>query len=1084
MYIRELRLDGYGALSDVRLVFETPVTVLYGPNEAGKSTLLRFIRSMLYGFPTRKDPVERGEPANGGRHGGSLVLLDAAGREWLLERYAERGGGLVVRDDTGTELGMGQAEWERRYLGGIPERLFRQLFAVSLDELHELRTLQGEEIGNYLTNAGIAGGAALAAARRKLGTEMDRLYRPKGSTQEINRLLAEIKETEAAIRQSRDAVQSYNAAKQALAEVEDQLAAFERKLPVLRAQAAELQSACEMREWWLKRQALKLEEAETRSALPDPSADLLPEQAEARWTALLQERAAAAAKLGQAQADAAKIAAGREALKWHAELLEALPAIERLEQQREGIAARRDERAELEAERRVLDETVSGIIARISPDWGEGELQAFGGLTADHGVVDRLRHAFEETERASRTLQAELGRTIRAQEVAEAESGEEDETGRQEAGHGFVFALQSRNELRQAWDDLEDELRRYERARADALRTAGSTGANGGMAALPAGSRASRSGTRRAARPAPRAAYAIAAACAAAAVALPATAFTSLNVVLALVLLLVSGAVLLGAYRCRSGTVSAAASAETAAALDYRRKQLGERVERLLLHSHTAAAALLPEATEASVAVDEEVWRQLRSAVYEELDRLERADRLTGRQQERKNRMQALALERTALEREAARLREKDGELQAEWRMWLARTKLPRHLLPDSLPQLLHLAEQGQATLRQRLRTLDRIGTLDRTIGGFEQAAAALLERFPSFATADSAAAVQWLHREALKQQAIREDANRMDAMLAAAQATADEAQLALNEAEKQVQTMLSETQAADEAALALRLRIDDRCRSLRRDIREAQLRLEAGRGPEEVQRLYALLESRDAAALASLLEQAREELEAEEARRAEGLDKRGRLAQELEGLRNDGEPEQRVQRLAELRSGLEALLERYAVLAISDRLMARTKAVFEEERQPEVLKRASGFFRLMTSGAYTRIATSDDSRTVYAETNDRRRLDSAFLSRGTQEQLYLAMRFALCDAASREQPLPLLLDDLFVHFDERRLTNTFPVLAEMASARQVILFTCHRHVAEAAANGLANARVLTLAGREGQAFGRGRGRSGTASRG
>ncbi|QMV43904.1 AAA family ATPase [Cohnella cholangitidis] len=180
MYIRELQVDGYGALQGVKLELDAPVSVLYGPNEAGKSTLLRFVRSMLYGFPTRKDPVERGEPVFGGRHGGRLLLADKDGIVWVLERYAERSNMVTLRDGNGIEKTLGQADWQRMMLGGISERTFKQLFSVSLNELHELRSLQGEEVGNYLYHAGLAGGSAITSARRQLGTEMDRLFRPKG----------------------------------------------------------------------------------------------------------------------------------------------------------------------------------------------------------------------------------------------------------------------------------------------------------------------------------------------------------------------------------------------------------------------------------------------------------------------------------------------------------------------------------------------------------------------------------------------------------------------------------------------------------------------------------------------------------------------------------------------------------------------------------------------------------------------------------------------------------------------------------------------------------------------------------------
>src|SRR5690606_2491597 len=122
-------------------------------------------------------------------------------------------------------------------------------------------------------------------------------------------------------------------------------------------------------------------------------------------------------------------------------------------------------------------------------------------------------------------------------------------------------------------------------------------------------------------------------------------------------------------------------------------------------------------------------------------------------------------------------------------------------------------------------------------------------------------------------------------------------------------------------------------------------------------------------------------------------LDKRGRLAQELERLRAEAETEDRAQQLADLDGKLHRLARRYALLAVSDKLLETTKAVFEEERQPEVLRRASAYFARMTEGAYVKIAVPGDRPAVFAESRDRRQVDSSFLSRGTKEQLYLAMR-------------------------------------------------------------------------------------------
>ncbi|MBO9599926.1 MAG: hypothetical protein J7559_19155, partial [Cohnella sp.] len=306
-------------------------------------------------------------------------------------------------------------------------------------------------------------------------------------------------------------------------------------------------------------------------------------------------------------------------------------------------------------------------------------------------------------------------------------------------------------------------------------------------------------------------------------------------------------------------------------------------------------------------------------------------------------------------------------------------------------------------------------------------------------------------------------EAGRAESQLETAAALVGKLSDQAEQAAADTAAFLAESHTAGEAELELRLQVDARCRTLRKEARDVQLRLESGRSEAAREKLYAWLRRHDEAALAAILSEQNAALAAEERRRTELLDRRGRLMQELERLRTDAELEDRRQTLIERESQLESLLARYAVLALSDRLMSRAKAVFEEEKQPEVLRRASGFFSRMTGGTYARIVAPEDRSGLFAESTDRQLLDSAFLSRGTQEQLYLAMRFALCNAASQEHPLPLLLDDLFVHFDETRLANTLPVLEEIAGSRQLILFTCHRHVAELLEHGIKDAKRLAL---------------------
>jgi chromosome segregation protein len=69
-------------------------------------------------------------------------------------------------------------------------------------------------------------------------------------------------------------------------------------------------------------------------------------------------------------------------------------------------------------------------------------------------------------------------------------------------------------------------------------------------------------------------------------------------------------------------------------------------------------------------------------------------------------------------------------------------------------------------------------------------------------------------------------------------------------------------------------------------------------------------------------------------------------------------------------------------------------------------------------------------------------------LSQGTRDQLLLALRLAVLDLLAQEVPLPLVLDDPFAHWDERRLARAREMLRALARERQVVLLSHRREFA------------------------------------
>lgn len=112
-----------------------------------------------------------------------------------------------------------------------------------------------------------------------------------------------------------------------------------------------------------------------------------------------------------------------------------------------------------------------------------------------------------------------------------------------------------------------------------------------------------------------------------------------------------------------------------------------------------------------------------------------------------------------------------------------------------------------------------------------------------------------------------------------------------------------------------------------------------------------------------------------------------------------------------------------------------------------DVDERISAYFAEITDKKYERVRLSreDFSLRVFSpEKGDWINPDTEELSAGARDQLYLAARLALVDVVAGANPLPLILDDPLVHFDQFRRENTRSLLREVSKSHQVILLSCH----------------------------------------
>jgi uncharacterized protein YhaN len=173
-----------------------------------------------------------------------------------------------------------------------------------------------------------------------------------------------------------------------------------------------------------------------------------------------------------------------------------------------------------------------------------------------------------------------------------------------------------------------------------------------------------------------------------------------------------------------------------------------------------------------------------------------------------------------------------------------------------------------------------------------------------------------------------------------------------------------------------------------------------------------------------------------------------GRVEERINMMEHSEERSRALSRQETILARIDEAAEQWAVITLCQALLDETRKIYETERQPEVLRQASSFFNVMTEGRYARVIAPLDGGEIQVERADGIRLSPQLLSRGTAEQLYLAMRLALVrEYANHVDPLPVVFDDIFVNFDPGRSRTTFKAIRDLCTTHQVLLFTCHPHL-------------------------------------
>lgn len=412
---------------------------------------------------------------------------------------------------------------------------------------------------------------------------------------------------------------------------------------------------------------------------------------------------------------------------------------------------------------------------------------------------------------------------------------------------------------------------------------------------------------------------------------------------------------------------------------------------------------------------------------------------------------------RTARER-LATLEARESEMEAERRAFRERfaqacqsAGLGEGAEPVMVETALDLWRQIPELLAERENRRRRVRGMRRDLETFEEAVSAMVRALaPDLSALSADSAIGLLNRRAAQARAAGERRGQLRDSLVLTEAALERARLAVAETAERLATLLPQGGGATE----LLQRLEERER-LRRRLSECRARLvEQAEGHEEAEIRLALKGfDRVAAGL---------EIERLEAADREGVERFGTLTVRLADLKRERERLEAgagAERAALERLSAEAeakdLARHWVVLKLAAGLLNATMENYREAQTDPVMRRAGDLFCEITGGRFRRLVQlydESDTLQLLAERQNGEHVPLKGLSEGTGDQLYLALRLAFIeDFARRNEPAPLIADDIFQTFDEERTAAGLLTLADTGASFQTILFTHQKSVAEAA---------------------------------
>ena len=439
----------------------------------------------------------------------------------------------------------------------------------------------------------------------------------------------------------------------------------------------------------------------------------------------------------------------------------------------------------------------------------------------------------------------------------------------------------------------------------------------------------------------------------------------------------------------------------------------------------------------------------------------ERADAVLESRDQVARKHQQLQDEQARLKREAGAARQRltaaeeaKAAWQRDWDQAMQELGLPRDATPEAVRSFFTDLDAYLSRVNQADGLRQRIEGIRRDSRELEQDVASLVARTaPELADMPMDQAIEHLNGLLQRERNRATTADHYRERIASTQEEIETARIARDAASRELDALCELAGCTEAEELAGIEKRWQEHKALEQDKTKALNELREIPGVMDVDALIAEVEAENTDELPARLQSCDEELKRLDRDIEDQSAQTGELRREFREMDGRDAAARKAEEAQAALATIRRLVERYARLRLASTVLDEAIERYRAENQDPVLALGSGYFRELTIGSFDGLRTDVDDKggQVIVGLRGEERVPVRGMSSGTRDQLYLALRLASLEhRLTSSEPMPFIVDDILVNFDEERTQAALKALARLGEKNQVLLFSHHRQVADA----------------------------------